>query len=75
MKQLLEVVARELVDDPRRVSVSESVEDGVTFFDLSVAPQDRGRVIGRNGRTADALRALLDAIAAKRGIECEVEIE
>jgi hypothetical protein len=75
VKELLEAVARELVDQPGRVSVRESVEDGVHFFDLSVAPEDRGRVIGRNGRTADALRALLDAVAAKRGLECEVEIE
>ncbi len=75
MKELLESVARELVDQPSRVSVSEAVEDGVTFLTLRVAREDRGRVIGRNGRTADALRALLDAVAEKHGTECEVEVE
>lgn len=68
-------MARELVDQPSRVSVSEAVEDGVTFLTLRVAREDRGRVIGRNGRTADALRALLDAVAEKHGTECEVEVE
>lgn len=75
MKLLLETLAKELVDEPKRVSVLEEVEDGVTYFTLRVASGDRGRVIGKNGRTADALRSLLDAVAEKRGLECEMEIE
>jgi predicted RNA-binding protein YlqC (UPF0109 family) len=75
LKLLLETFAKELVDEPRRVSVLEEIEDGVTYFTLRVASGDRGRVIGKNGRTADALRSLLDVVAAKRGAECEMEIE
>ena len=75
MKLLLEALARELVEEPRRVSVWEELEDGVTHLSLRVANADRGRVIGKNGRTADALRALLSAVATKRGIRCEMEVE
>ena len=75
MKSLLETLARELVEEPRRVSVYEETEDGVTYLSLRVANADRGRVIGKNGRTADALRALVSAVAEKRGIRCEVEVE
>ena len=75
MKSLLLTLARELVREPRRVSVSEELEDGVTYLSLRVAPSDRGRVIGRGGRTADALRTLVSAVAAHRGAECDVEVE
>ena len=75
MKRLLEALARELVEDPRRVSVYEEVEDGVTYLSLRVAPNDRGRVIGRSGRTADALRAVVSAVASRHGIDCEVDVE
>jgi predicted RNA-binding protein YlqC (UPF0109 family) len=75
VKSLLETLAKELVDEPRRVSVHEELEDGVTYLSLRVASADRGRVIGKNGRTADALRTLLDAVASRRGIECEMEVE
>ena len=75
MKSLLETLAKELVDEPRRVSVYEDVEDGVTYLSLCVADADRGRVIGKNGRTADAFRALISAIAERRGIRCEVDVE
>ena len=56
-------LARGLVREPGRVRVHEHVEDGRTVLELSVAPADRGRVIGREGRTADALRTLVDALA------------
>lgn len=76
MKRLLEALARELVADPRRVSVVEEVEDGVTYLVLRVAEADRGRVIGKGGRTADALRAVISAVAEQRGPdEYEVEVE
>jgi predicted RNA-binding protein YlqC (UPF0109 family) len=55
--------------------VYEDVEDGVTYLSLSVASSDRGRVIGKNGRTADALRALISAVAERRGLKCEVDVE
>jgi predicted RNA-binding protein YlqC (UPF0109 family) len=74
MRDLLLAFARALVDEPRRVSVYETTEDGVVYLDLSVAPPDRGRVIGRRGRTAEALRTVLDFVASRRGQSCDMEI-
>lgn len=72
MKALLTTFARALVDQPERVRVDEY--DGGELLELSVADADRGAVIGRRGRTADALRTLLDAAARRRGRRCELEI-
>ena len=74
MKELLAELARGLVDEPERVRVIEHAEDGGVFLELEVAPSDRGRVIGKHGRTADALRTLLDAVARQRGMHCDVEV-
>lgn len=74
MKALLEDYARALVDDPASVHVSERTEQGVVYLDLEVAEGDRGKVIGKRGRTADALRTLLDAVARRRGVECDMEV-
>jgi uncharacterized protein len=60
-RSLLERLARRLVDDPAAVSVSEHPENGGVVFELSVAPGDVGRVIGRDGRTVRALRTVLAA--------------
>jgi uncharacterized protein len=75
LKALLEALARGLVSDPGRVFVTEAREPDRVSLLLCVAPEDRGRVIGREGRTADALRTLLDAVARRRGQRCSVEIE
>jgi predicted RNA-binding protein YlqC (UPF0109 family) len=74
VKGLLEDFARALVDDPASVHVSERTEEGVVFLDLEVAEPDRGKVIGKRGQTADALRTLLDAVARRRGVECDMEV-
>jgi hypothetical protein len=74
VKELLAMLARELVEDPSRVSVTEWTEGDMTHLDLEVAPSDRGRVIGRRGATADALRAVLEAVGRRRGTPCDVEI-
>lgn len=74
MKALLERIARGLVDEPGRVRVEEWTEDGMVHFDVEVAEPDRGRVIGRQGRTADAIRAVIEAVGRRRGIDCDVEI-
>lgn len=74
MKELLEALARALVKEPNRVRVTEWTEEGVVHLDLEVSDVDRGRVIGRGGRTADALRTLLDAVARRRGTPCDMEI-
>jgi predicted RNA-binding protein YlqC (UPF0109 family) len=74
VKDLVSHLARGLVREPGRVRVREHVEPGRTVIGLSVAPPDLGRVIGREGRTADAMRTLLDALAERRGGTCELEI-
>jgi len=74
VKHLVSHLARGLAREPGRVRVREHVEHGRTVLELSVAPSDRGRVIGREGRTASALRTLLDALAARRGSAVSLEI-
>ena len=74
MKALLEAIAKGLVDEPAQVRVHEWTEDDMVHFDLEVAERDRGRVIGRQGRTADAIRTVIEAVGRQKGIECDVEI-
>jgi hypothetical protein len=65
MKDLLEFLTRALVEDPDSVRVEEIEEDGDLVYEISVADDDLGRVIGRNGRVANALRAVAKAAAVK----------
>jgi len=74
VKDLVSHLARGLVREPGRVRVHEHVEHGRIFVELTVAPADRGRVIGREGRTAKAIRTLLDALAARREGTVSLEI-
>jgi predicted RNA-binding protein YlqC (UPF0109 family) len=74
LKELLATLAEDLVDDPDRVHVREWTEGGTTVLELEVARDDRGRVIGRQGRTARALRTVVGAAARQRGLACRVEI-
>ena len=74
MRDLVSHLACGLVREPGRVRVHEHVEHGRTVIELSVAPLDRGRVIGREGRTANAMRTLLDALAERRGETVSLEI-
>lgn len=75
MKELLEHLARQLVDDPEQVVVEQfDEEDGTVVLELSVGPEDYGRVIGRGGRTANALRTVLkaSAVPAKRRVLVDI---
>ncbi len=74
MKPLILQLARGLVREPGKVRVHEYVEGERTILELEVAPGDLGRVIGRDGRTASALRVLAGALARRRGRELELEI-
>ncbi len=75
MKELLEYLARALVDDPDAVEVDEFEEDdGTIVLELAVAEDDYGKVIGRGGRTAAALRALVKAAAVKENRRVLVDI-
>jgi len=66
MKELLEYLARGLVEHPDAVSVREIEEDGATVLELSVDEDDYGSVIGRGGRTASALRAVIKSAGARQ---------
>ncbi len=75
MKELLEYLARELVDEPDEVEVGEFEEDdGTLVLELSVADDDYGKVIGRGGRTANALRLVVKAAAVKEDRRVLVDI-
>ena len=74
MKELVEYIARSLVDDPGAVSVNEIEGQSSIILELHVAPDDMGRVIGRNGRVANAIRTLLRVVAAKQGKRVNLEI-
>lgn len=65
MKDLITLIARALVDAPEEVSVTEIEGNQVSVLELRVAKQDLGKVIGKQGRTAQAMRTLLSAASAK----------
>lgn len=75
MEELLEFLARALVDDPDKVAVEQfTEEDGTVVLELHVAQEDVGKVIGRNGRTVNALRAIVRAAAVRRGGRVLVDV-
>jgi uncharacterized protein len=74
MKEFLEFIAKHLVDNPDQVTVAFEEKENKAIFTLSVADQDVGKVIGRKGRTAQAMRTLLAAVAAKEGRRAILEI-
>jgi hypothetical protein len=71
---LVDFVARSLVDDPDSVSVEVREEDGGQLIELHVAEDDMGKVIGRNGSVAKALRTLLKVVSAREGRAISLEI-
>jgi hypothetical protein len=74
MKDLIEYIAKSLVDDPASVSVTEIEGASAVILELRVATDDMGRVIGRGGKVANAMRTLLRVIAAKQGKRATLEI-
>lgn len=74
MKELLDYIAQSLVDDPSQVSVKESRSGSTVIFELRVAPDDMGRVIGKHGRVANSIRSLLRVAAAKEGKRVQLDI-
>jgi predicted RNA-binding protein YlqC (UPF0109 family) len=74
VKELVEYVAKSLVDDPSQVTVTEVTNGSSVILELHVAPEDMGRVIGRSGRVANALRTLLRVQSAKQGTRVTLEI-
>jgi len=75
MRELVEMIAKALVDSPDQVEVSQSDEDAErTVLEVRVAPEDLGKVIGKRGRTARALRTILSASGVKLGRRLELRI-
>lgn len=74
MKELVEQMARALVDSPEDVSVKEVDGERTTVFELRVASSDLGKVIGKQGKTARAMRTILGAAGTKIGKRCVLEI-
>ena len=74
MKELLELIARSLVDSPDEVVVDEVDEDGTLVLELTVAREDLGKVIGKQGKTARSIRTILASAGAKANRRIELEI-
>ena len=74
MRAVVEVVAKALVDRPEEVEVIESVRRGTTLVELYTAPGDMGKIIGRQGRTAAAIRTLVTLAAEKAGLRAQLDI-
>ena len=74
MKEFIEFIARALVDNPESVDVTDVEGEKTTVYELRVAPEDLGKVIGRKGQTAKAIRTLIAAVSAKKGKRALLEI-
>ena len=75
MKELVEVIAKALVENPDEVEVTESVKDDEIVVELKVAASDMGKVIGKQGRIAKAIRSVVKAAASKDDKKVIVEIQ
>ena len=74
MKELIEIIAKSLVNDPSSVKVIEESDDQVLTLKLSVSPDDMGKVIGKQGKIAKAIRTVVKAAALKENKRVVVEI-
>ena len=74
MQTFLEYVVKGLVQNPEEVSVTPVEQAGATVYELRMNPEDVGRIIGKQGATINAIRSLLTAGSAKKGLRCSLEI-
>ncbi|MBC8016396.1 MAG: KH domain-containing protein [Sporomusaceae bacterium] len=74
MKELVGVIAKALVSNQEQVSVTETVDSATTIYSLHVAPEDMGKVIGKQGRIAKAMRTVIKAAAIRENKKVMVEI-
>ena len=74
MKQLVDSIVKALVDSPDKVQINETVGESIVILEISVAPEDVGKVIGKEGRIANAIRTVVKAAAAKNDKKVTVEI-
>jgi len=75
MKELVELIARELVENPDQVKVTETEKEDSVVLELSVAPSDMGKVIGKSGKIAKAIRSVVKAASSGSDKKVIVEIE
>ena len=75
MRELVEVMAKALVEHPEEVTVTETEKDGEIVIELKVAPSDMGKVIGKQGSIAKAIRSVVEAAASKEEKKVDVEIQ
>jgi len=74
MKELVEIIAKSLVRNPDQVNVTEAQDNSVTIYEVRVAPEDMGKIIGKQGRIAKALRTVVKAAAIRENKKVMVEI-
>ena len=74
MQAFLEFVVKGLVQKPEEITVTPVEKQGMTVYELRMNPSDVGRIIGREGVTINAIRSLLTAGSAKKGLRCSLEI-
>jgi hypothetical protein len=74
MKSLVEMMTKNLVDNPEGVQINETAGDSVVILEINVSPEDVGKVIGKEGRIANAIRTIVKAAAAKQDKKVTVEI-
>lgn len=75
MKQFLEYLVKSIVEKPKKVEIQESKQEGLTEYSIKVDPEDIKIVIGKNGRTIQAIRALAKTKAIKQGKRINVKLE
>jgi len=74
MKTLVETIAKALVDDPSQVNAAEEIEEDTLVIKLTVAKEDMGRIIGKEGRTAKAIRTILNAVSTRDNKKATLKI-
>ncbi len=74
VKELLEHVIKSIVDNPEQVEIKEIPGERVVIYEVRVAPEDLGKIIGREGRTAKAIRTIIAAVSLKKGKKAVIEI-
>jgi len=74
MQAFLEYVVKGLVQHPEAVTITPAEREGTTIYELRLDPQDVGKIIGRQGMTINAIRSLLLAGSARKGLRCTLEI-
>lgn len=73
MKEILELIIKNLVDDPEKVSIEEKINDKSVVYEVKVAKDDMGKVIGKQGKMAKSIRSVIKAIAIKEHKRVNVE--